>query len=258
MKLRCPQCSTVVNATTDPVLCPNCGFTAPLPPNAAQSAAPPPPTPMPYSGSMSPPPGYGGQPSYNPPTMPNVYGGQRPVGKERPVALVVILTILTLGIYTLIWEWKISKEMDAFTGQPGRHKIIRTAIVLAMVGIIVILLGVVLVVKGIPEVESALPGPTFLPGFLLFFVAAGLFIAAYIMMVMGLYRIWTALEHDDKMRAEQNPTSAGLLLALMLVALVVNVVVFVVYGMTQSALNRTWKVYSTPPPPTYAAGTASF
>jgi hypothetical protein len=41
----------------------------------------------------------------------------RPVGPQRGVAKVIILTIVTLGIYGVIWQYKSFKEMKDFSGQ---------------------------------------------------------------------------------------------------------------------------------------------
>jgi hypothetical protein len=40
----------------------------------------------------------------------------RPVGVRRNVVVVIVLSIATLGIYSLIWQYKSFKEMKAFSG----------------------------------------------------------------------------------------------------------------------------------------------
>ena len=271
MKLRCPQCSTVVDAVSDPIRCPNCGFTAPLPPPAAQPAAPsPPPAPTmnpysqaprsaPYGGSP-----YGGQTYDTPPPTPSIYGGARPIGKQRSVAAVIIFSIITLGIYTYVWEWKVSKEMDRFTGEP-KHNILRTGILMALIGILAVIVG------GAAAYTSGVFDPAFDPetaefsgalvgGALLLLAGLVLLLVGTIMIIIGLYRVWSNLEKDDKMRGESKPTSSTLLLVLFILGLVIPYVGFAVllavYGVTQSALNRTWKVYGMAPPPQAYAGTA--
>ncbi|HEX9816777.1 MAG TPA: hypothetical protein VGB18_07340 [Candidatus Thermoplasmatota archaeon] len=264
MKLRCPQCSTVVEAMTDPIRCPNCGFSAPLPPGKTSApAAPPPSEPTSYAHPSPPPtpsyapygqpaPTYGAQP-YAPPPLPSAYAGVRPVGKQRTPFLIILFSILTLGIYTLVWEWKISKEMDAFTAT-NRHKILRTGIVFALIGLVVLVIGGAALyasAASLSEAESATTDPAALGGLmgilLAVIVGAGLLLVAYILMIMGFWRVWTALERDDKMRAQPSPTNSTLLLILFILGIVVPyvgiVLVFVVYFMTQQALNRTWNVY---------------
>ncbi len=264
MKLRCPQCSTVVEAVTDPIRCPSCGFTAPFPPGrtSAPAAAAPlapryaqpssqPPAPS-YAAYNQPAPAYGSQP-YGAPPQPTAYAGARPVGKQRTPFLIILFSILTLGIYTFVWEWKISKEMDAFTGT-NRHKIMRTGIIFALIGLAVFLIAAVVMfssVSSLSETESATLDPADMGGLvgvvLALLIGGGLLLTAYILMIMGFWRVWTALEHDDKMRGQQSPTNATLLLVLFILGILVPyvgiVMVFVVYFMTQQALNRTWQVY---------------
>lgn len=265
MKLRCPQCSTVVEAVTDPIRCPNCGFSAPLPPGrtSTPAAAPPPapsygqpssPPPAPsYAAYNQPAPSYGAQPYSTAPSPTTAYAGVRPVGKQRTPFLIILFSILTIGIYTLVWEWKISKEMDAFTGT-NRHKILRTGVILAIIGLVLLIVGfgaMYATIGALPTDEAATPDTSDLGGLLgvvlLMLVAAGLLLTAYIMIIMGFYRIWTALERDDKMRAQPSPTNSTLLLVLFILGILVPyvgiIMVFVVYFMTQQALNRTWQVY---------------
>ena len=82
---------------TDPVV-PGPPASTPEPPG---SSIPPPPPPT--SGSPMPPPPYPAQ----------VRG---PVGKVRSPAGVIIFTIITLGIYGLVWQYKVFKELNDRTG----------------------------------------------------------------------------------------------------------------------------------------------
>jgi hypothetical protein len=41
----------------------------------------------------------------------------RPVGPQRSVASVIIFSIITLGIYAVVWQYKSFREMKAFSGQ---------------------------------------------------------------------------------------------------------------------------------------------
>jgi hypothetical protein len=40
----------------------------------------------------------------------------RPIGVHRSVGTVIVLTIVTIGIYGLIWQYKSFKEMKEFSG----------------------------------------------------------------------------------------------------------------------------------------------
>jgi Domain of unknown function (DUF4234) len=44
-------------------------------------------------------------------------GNTGPLGRPRGVAFVVILTFITLGIYTLYWVYKTEEEMKQHTGE---------------------------------------------------------------------------------------------------------------------------------------------
>jgi hypothetical protein len=233
MKVRCPQCSTIVDATSDPIRCPNCGFTAPMP--RASAASPP----------MSP-----SAPVYAPPPPPGVsaYAGARPVGKKRSPGLVVFFSIITFGIYLLFWQWMISNEMDRFTGVPGRHKPIRIGIVVELIGVALALLGTGFFVSSVPmgatpeTITGDLVGGVILIALGLLAVLIGGIVA-----LVGLYRLWTAVQQDDQMRGDPNPTSATLLLVLVILGFVVPYVGFVLiliaYFLTQKGLNRTWAAY---------------
>lgn len=196
-----------------------------------------------------------------PPPLPSVYTGSRPVGKRRSPGLVILFGIITFGIYTLVWQWKISREMDAFTGIPNRHKILRTGILLSLLAGLVLAAGAGYLVAAAPDLATDPPTTEEIAGMLgvvgLILIAAALALTGTILMTMGFWRIWTALEHDDKMRAEPSPTSSGLLLTLFILGLVVPyvgiILVFVTYAMTQKGLNRTWNVYGSGMPPMPAA-----
>jgi hypothetical protein len=40
----------------------------------------------------------------------------RPIGVHRSVGTVIVLSIVTLGIYSIIWQYKSFKEMKEFSG----------------------------------------------------------------------------------------------------------------------------------------------
>lgn len=43
--------------------------------------------------------------------------GQRPLGKERSPLGVLLLSIITLGIYGLVWEYKTFQELKDYSGE---------------------------------------------------------------------------------------------------------------------------------------------
>jgi hypothetical protein len=73
---------------------------------------PPDPNVEPASLQPGPPPAYGAVPATPAPT--GVV--QAPIGKIRSTGTCVLLTIVTLGIYTLVWYYKTHSEMRRHTG----------------------------------------------------------------------------------------------------------------------------------------------
>ena len=53
----------------------------------------------------------------HPPLPATPQGGQGPVGKPRGVAFVILISIVTLGIYHLYWVFKNYEEMQRHTSQ---------------------------------------------------------------------------------------------------------------------------------------------
>jgi hypothetical protein len=53
-----------------------------------------------------------------PPTAANLAttGGQGPIGKPRGVAFVILISLITLGIYHLYWVYKVFDELKQHTG----------------------------------------------------------------------------------------------------------------------------------------------
>lgn len=60
-------------------------------------------------------PGYGGQPAYAP-GYPMAPHGGGPIGQVRSTGLCILLTIVTLGIYPLVWYYQVHEEMKRHSG----------------------------------------------------------------------------------------------------------------------------------------------
>jgi hypothetical protein len=41
----------------------------------------------------------------------------RPLGRPRGVGITIVLSIVTLGIYVIVWQWKTFNELKAYRGQ---------------------------------------------------------------------------------------------------------------------------------------------
>lgn len=76
---------------------------------------PPPPPPPPTGGTAPPPPpspaGGGAPPPPPPPSAPVA----APIGKARSIGLVILLTIVTFGIWTLVWSYQNGEEIKRYS-----------------------------------------------------------------------------------------------------------------------------------------------
>lgn len=61
-------------------------------------------------------PAWGAAPT-GPPAIPPSYGQLGPVGKVRGTGTAILLSIVTFGIYTLVWTYSVHKEMKEHSGQ---------------------------------------------------------------------------------------------------------------------------------------------
>lgn len=93
-----------------------------------QNEAPPPPYRQdPYAQSTPPP--YGQQPPYSPPPQQNygAYGAAAPgltgfVGQVRSPGMVILLTIITCGIYGIVWMYSVAQEINMVLGDQEATK----------------------------------------------------------------------------------------------------------------------------------------
>ena len=194
---------------------------------------------------MAPPAVYGQPPGAYAPRPPL---GPRSVGKTRSPAIVIVLGIVTLGVYLLFWAWSITKETDAFVNQPGHsNKKLKTSYILLIPAFALMVLAVVFLVGTMPKTETEVPSNTFFVAIGVLFLALPILVVSTVFYYMALWRVWTTLQSDDRGRGEQNPTNPGLLIALALLGLFVPyigvVLSMAMLFLTQQALNRTWAAY---------------
>lgn len=113
----CPNCGS--NNPDGTAFCANCGNSmnaAPIPPQAQpnfQGSAP--------NNGTTPPPVFSGNP----------FPGGGPI-EQRNIALCIILTIVTCGIYGLYWIYKLTEDVNKLKGNPN-----------ATSGGVVVLLGII-------------------------------------------------------------------------------------------------------------------
>jgi hypothetical protein len=223
---------------------------APQPPLGYAPQAPP---------AYVPPAAYAAPPVYAPyPTQPQV-APSGPPGSVREPWVVVVLAVVTLGIYALVYWWTTSKEMDAYIGKPGHsHKSVRLGVLLSLAALgigIFVFIGFLSAMYSAGAFDTTMTEPnaamigaifSFVGGFIL---VAGLGLAGVIFLYVGRYRMWEAIEAEERRRMWPSPLSAGLMLALSIAAYFVPFVGFVlplvVLYMTQEHLNKLW---ATPTP----------
>jgi hypothetical protein len=268
--LRCPQCSTVLSAEPGKdAVCPSCGFTAPVPLAATAPAQ--------VGVGVEAGPGAPGAPVLTPlPAGAEVPAWARR-GKVVHPAVVVLLVLVTLGIYAIVYWWRVSKETDLLRGHRHAHGVLKVGVILAVVGLVVAIVAVAAgaaVAYGIGSaaeqryqseeefiqelVEAALP---FAMAALLAFV---LYLVGLVMVMVAQYRSWDTLRSAERaasgestinpglylflplglMLASPIPGPAGLLLGIGGYALVLTFM-----AITQAHLNRIWATMASAPAP---------
>lgn len=198
-------------------------------------------------------------PATTPPTTPAPAAApaRGPGGTRREPWLVVILTLVTMGLYALYYWWVTSREMDASTRRPGHaHGPVRIGVIVSAAAAILLafllatffatLLATILSGRA-PDARDMLG--TIAGGILLLFLASTAGLVGAILLLVGKYRIWEAIEQDERRRGHPTPLSAALMVILSLAALVIPfigmVLPLVVLYMTQDHLEQAW---ATPSP----------
>jgi hypothetical protein len=85
---------------------------APAPVAPAPPAPQPPPQPLASGPQLPPQPQYAGQIA----GLQRLAPGAGPIGKVRDTGMCVLLAIVTLGIYSLVWYYRVHDEMKRHTG----------------------------------------------------------------------------------------------------------------------------------------------
>lgn len=222
----CSKCGRAIDGS--PAACPSCGA-----PYAAPAA-------------------------YDPSSSAPAYGPGGPAGKVRPPAIVLILILVTLGIYGLFYWWSVSREVDDYTGRPGyAHRKVRLGIFLSLGALVLLVIGFVLLGSALSFSEGAEPQAEVdagaAGGFMLAMMAGGAAaVAGAILLLMGQWRVWTTIRDDEVRRGIQNPLSPGLQLFFVLMPYVNLVTMWIAYYRTQKGLNGMWERTGPATPAPYA------
>lgn len=179
------------------------------------------------------------------------------LGTHREPWLVVVLSLVTLGVYALYYWWVSSREVDAYAGKPGHsHGLVKIGVVVSLVaGVAFVILfasfffGMFALMLTGGEPDASMAG-AFVGGILtLILVGTALFVGSVVLLV-GKYRVWEAIEQDEKRRMHPTPLSATLMLVLTLASFVVPfagfVLPLVVLYLTQEHLNQAWAAGALP------------
>lgn len=177
-----------------------------------------------------------------------------PAGVTMEPWLVLVLTLVTFGVYGFFYWWRVSKEVDAYRGTPGHaNQPIKTAII---VGSVVMVLMVVLfalflgalVDAGLSQDFQGEPTPEQVEAILggmagafaiIPLIAIGALVA-FVFWLVGQWRVWSAIEADERRRGHPSPLSPGLQLVFVLVPYINIVTTWIALWRTQDRLNQMW------------------
>ena len=169
-----------------------------------------------------------------------------PVGQTRSPGMVIVLVLVTFGIYGLIYWWNVSKEADAYAQRPGHaHGRVKLGLILLGVGLLVMLvasfmmIGAAFSASETPDPEAAAAG-ALAGGALFMFAAFAVILAGSVLLMMGQWRVWKTIEEDERRRGVPNPLSPVLQLVFMLLPYVNLITMFIAYYRTQKGHNEMW------------------
>lgn len=192
----------------------------------------------------------------------------RPVGRKQQPSEVVLLFAVTLTIYSWFWLWRVTKEADAWSGEPGRRNArVKIALGVLVAGILVAAFAVFgaigAALSGMdpdaePDPEALAQALEGSPAFTVATLAAA---APGVALAWAAWSVWRFVRDDQARRGVAKPLQPGLLLALTLTPLAVTLLGFapgvprealqglsilsyvpvaVAYYRTQQALNEVW------------------
>lgn len=172
-----------------------------------------------------------------------------PVGRSRSTVLVPVLSVLTLGVYTLAWHHGVNRELEEF--DPKLHSRPRRSTVAVMVpwlaGLLVTLAGATLIIT--TRLGIHLPFNIHVAGWQAYALLAGLAAVPYLTLllpfsavavVMTLERLRSVEEHVGATTDRQvRPVGTSLFLAIPLVG------GLMLLAIEQRRLNAIWHAMTT-------------
>ncbi|MFN2581271.1 MAG: DUF4234 domain-containing protein [Candidatus Dormibacteria bacterium] len=218
----------------------------------APPVAPPPPWTFP-SGAIA-----GRDTAKNAPLEAPLVPSLGPEGKRRKPAAVIVLSILTLGLYSLVWHSRINTELRDFDTRMHVHAGRSTfAVTIAwLIGLLVSLGGAILIVSA--RMQVALPYTPPLNDVQQYLLLGGLLLVPYLVLVIPFSIVGTVMTIERVRIAEDRvgrTTDVQLRPPRDVCWLVVPVIGgLVLLGIMQRRLNQVWEL-SAPAP---AARISSF
>lgn len=191
----------------------------------------------------------------------------------------VVFSIITFGIYTLFFWWRVSREMDALQGRRHAHGLMRLGILLTVIaGAVIVMLMLVFaaVLLGNADNDGDLSDEGIFRSLLALGVAAILVAllaalaaaAGWVIMLVAEYRVWCMLRDEEVRFGRADTVNPPLYLWLplglsllgnfipligMVFGLAGSVLTLVFLAFTQGHLNDLWARAAPPPPPPWVA-----
>ena len=171
-----------------------------------------------------------------------------PVGRMRSAIAVPLLSMITLGLYALVWHHRVNREMELFDpklhSRPGRSML--AVAIPWVVGLLVTLAGAALVLTTRFNVQ--LPFDPHVTSLQAYYLLGGLAAVPYLTLllpfsvvavVMTLERLRSVEEHVGATTDRQvRPVGTSLLLAVPLIGGLILI------GLEQRRLNTIWQMVS--------------
>ncbi len=230
-RVKCPQCSNIVErpAVGNPV-CDACGYGSNKTQRAAPTTTATPRTATPTTTRA---------PGNTPQASPQRVGH----GKVRNPFIVVLLSIVTFGIYGIVWQYLVFKEVDTQSNQVHKSGLFIAGIILIFIPFINFVGAILLLVYLLGEInqlrnakqQAGLP-----PG-----MGAGAFIGIVILAwIVGMVAFFAIFAGAGGLAsATENPDAAGgaMIGSMLLGFAVLLVVSYLPYIILQTQVNNYWQ-----------------
>lgn len=136
--------------------------------------------------------------------------------KHRKPLHVVILTIVTLGVYGLYWIWRITDEVDRYAGDdPSAHRTVRWGVVVLAIFLVL----VVVVLSAVPSMVGSDGRVSAEQGLAVGAGVLGLFAVGFagaVLVLVGEWRAWKKIREIELDRDVRDPLQPKLNLVLRL------------------------------------------